>query len=121
MIDYREDNGLVEITVDGKVSRQDFDDVAARLEAHIARNGKVRVLEQVKSFGGIEPAAFWADLRFSLRHLADFSRCAVVSDKRWIETLATGINKLVACEIRHFAPSQLAAARAWLREEGAGT
>ena len=121
MLDCREDVGdnLVEIVVDGRVSRAEFDDVAARLEAAIARHGKLRVLEVVKSFGGIEPSAFWADLRFGLRHLNHFSRCAVVSDKRWIETFAKGVDKLIPCEIRHFPPDQIAAARAWLLEPAA--
>jgi hypothetical protein len=116
MIDYREQGGLIEITVDGRITRAEFDDVAGRLEAAIARHGKVRVLEVVKSIGGIDPGTFWADVRFALRHLSDFSRCAVVSDRRWIEALATGVDKLVACEIRHFPPDQTAAARAWLHE-----
>jgi SpoIIAA-like len=118
VIEYREDasSNLVEIVVDGRVSKAEFDAIAARLEAAIARHGKLRVLEEVKSLGGIEPAAFFADLRFGLRHLNDFSRCAVVSDKRWIELFAEGVGKLVACEIRHFAPDQITAARAWLQE-----
>lgn len=121
MIEYREDAGtdLVEIVVDGRIGKAEFDDVADRLEAYIRRHGKVRVLEEVRSLGGIEPAALWADLRFALRHLNDFSRCAVVSDKRWIEPLTTGVGKLVACELRHFLPGQIAAARAWLREAAA--
>jgi len=119
VLEYREDasDGLVEIVVDGRVSRAEFDAVAARLEAAIARHGKVRVLEVVKSFGGIEPSAFWVDLKFGLRHLNDFSRCAVVSDKRWIETFAKGVDKLIRCEIRHFPPDQIDAARAWLRAD----
>jgi hypothetical protein len=119
MIEYRKDaaSDLVEIVVDGRVSKAEFDDIAARLEAAIARHGKLRVLEEVRSFGGIEAAAFWADLKFGLRHLNDFSRAAVISDQRWIRLFAEGAGKLVACEIRHFPPDQLAAARAWLEHD----
>ena len=119
MLEYREsaNDDLVEIVVDGRVSKPEFDAVATRLEAAIARHGKLRVLEVVKSFGGIDGAAFWADVKFGLRHLNDFSRCAVVSDKRWIETFAKGADKLIRCEIRHFPPDQIAAARAWLQQE----
>jgi SpoIIAA-like len=121
VIEYREDAGsdLVEIVVDGRVGKAEFDDIAARLEAAIARHGKLRVLEEVRSFGGIEPRAFWADLKFGLRHLNDFSRCAVVGDKRWLELLTKGAGKLIACELRHFPPEQVEAARAWLREAAA--
>ena len=121
MLEYREDakGDLVEIVIDGRVSKAEFDAVATRLEAAIARHGKLRVLEVVESFGGIDPTAFWADLKFGLRHLNDFSRCAVVSDKRWIETFAKGMDKLIRCEIRHFPPEQIDAARAWLGEDAA--
>ena len=119
MLEYREDatTNLVEIVVDGHVSKAEFDDVATRLEAAIARHGRLRVLEVVRSFGGIEPAAFWADLKFGLRHLSHFSRCAVVSDRRWIETFAKGVDKVIACEIRHFPPERIDAAKAWLRTD----
>ena len=97
MLEYREDasDGLVEIVVDGRVSKAEFDEIATRLEAAIARHGKLRVLEEVRSFGGIDPSAFWADLKFGLRHLNHFSRCAVISDQRWIEVFARGVDKLL--------------------------
>ena len=116
MLDYREDvsDNLVEIVVDGRVSRAEFDAVAARLEAAIARHGKLRLLEEIRSCGGLDPATFGVDLRFSLRHLGDFSRCAVVTEKRWISWLAKAMVPLVPCEIRHFPPERIAAARSWL-------
>ncbi|MCE3249151.1 MAG: hypothetical protein K0R41_2976 [Geminicoccaceae bacterium] len=121
MLEYREDPGsdLVEIVVDGRIGRDEFERIAGRLEAAIARHGKLRLLEEIRSFGGIDPATFWADLRFSLRHLGDFSRCAVVTEKRWAEWLAKAMDPLVACEIRHFPPERITAARDWLRAPAA--
>lgn len=119
MISYREDAGLhvVEITVDGPISREAFEEVAGKLEARIALHGKVRLLEEIRSLGGIDPSAFWDDLKFSLRHLNDFSRCAVVTDRRWIEWFAKAVDPFVACEIRHFTPEKIDDARRWLRED----
>jgi hypothetical protein len=119
MIDYREDPGsnVVEITVDGGISRAEFDEIAGKLEARIKRDGKVRLLEEIRSLGAIDPSTFWADVKFSLRHLNDFSRCAVVTEKRWIEWLAKAVDPIIACEIRHFPPEQIDHARRWLREE----
>jgi hypothetical protein len=121
MIEDREDpdSHVVEITVDGAISKEEFDDIARRLEARIAQDGKVRLLEEVRSLGAIDPSTFWADLNFSLRHLSDFSRCAVVTEKRWIEWLAKAMDPLTTCEIRHFPPDQIEAARHWLREDTA--
>jgi hypothetical protein len=116
MIDYREDadTGVVELTVEGTISRTEFDDVAAKLEARIRDHGKVRLLENVKRFDGIAPALFWDDMRFALRHLNDFSRCAVVGDKAWLEWLTKAVRPFISCEIRHYEPSRIEEARAWL-------
>lgn len=48
MIEYRnnpEDN-IVEITVEGKVTEADFDQVIAKLKADIKKHGKLRILEE---------------------------------------------------------------------------
>ena len=57
MIDYREIEGtdLVEIELDGWIDRAGFERIAARLETAIARHGKLRLLEVVRSFTGIDP------------------------------------------------------------------
>lgn len=121
MIRYQEDpsSHVVEITVDGAISREEFEVVAGKLEAVMALHGKVRLLEEIRSLGGIDPSTFWDDLKFSLRHLNDFSRCAVVTDKRWIEWFAKAVDPFVACEIHHFPPERIDDARRWLREEHA--
>ena len=46
----------------------------SKLEAFIARHGHARVLEIVKDFEGMDAIAFWHDIKFSLRHVKDFSR-----------------------------------------------
>ena len=73
MLTYQEhDNAqAVEIVLEGRVSTEEFDALAQRLEAFIKRHGKVRVLEIVKDFEGMDAVAFWHDIKFSLRHLKD--------------------------------------------------
>ena len=80
MLSYKEyDNAqAVEIVLKGRVSTEEFDSVASKLEAFIQRHGQVRVLEIIKDFEGMDAVAFWHDIKFSLRHLDDFSRMAVV-------------------------------------------
>ena len=46
----------------GRVSTEEFDAVATKLEAFIARHGHVRVLEIVKDFEGMDAIAFWHDI-----------------------------------------------------------
>jgi hypothetical protein len=94
--------------IKGFVSKKEFDDTAKKLEAFIARHGKVNVLEVIEDFEGMDGAAFWQDFKFSLRHLNDFSRCAIVSDGKWVTPWSEIVAPFFKGEVRYFP------AREWL-------
>ncbi len=117
MLKYQEfDNAkLVEVTVSGQVSTEEFDSVAARLEAFIARHRQIVLLEIIEAFDGIDAQAFWHNMRFTLRHLNDFDRCAVVCEATLVDPWSELVAPFSRCEQRHFPPEEIEAARAWLR------
>jgi len=116
MLAYKEhDNAqAVEIRLSGRVSTEEFDRVASRLEAFIKRHGQVRVLEVVDDFEGMDAAALWHDVKFSLRHLQDFSRIAVVSSPEIRNLWSSLVSPFIKCDVEHFAPDQIEEARDWL-------
>lgn len=116
MLSYKEyDNAqAVEIVLGGRLSTEEFDAVAKRLEAFIARHGRVRVLEIVKDFEGMDAAALWHDIKFSLRHLAAFSRCAIVANPDTRHLWSALVAPFMSCEVEHFVPGEEEAARDWL-------
>jgi hypothetical protein len=118
MLKYQEfDNAkLVEITLSGLVSTEEFDRVAKKLEAFIARHDEIKVLEIIEDFDGMEALAFWHDIRFSLRHLHDFDRCAVICEAKVIDLWSELIAPFSTCKQRHFHPRDIDAARDWLTE-----
>ena len=118
MIEYREipETAVVEMRVDGRVTRDAFEQISTQLEAFIIRHGQVRILEVIDHFGGIDASVLWDDIKFSLRHLNDFSRVAIVTDKRWIELWTKATRRFVKCEVALFHQDQIDAARAWLNE-----
>lgn len=120
MLSYREiDNAkTAEIRIAGKVSTEEFDDVAGKLEAFIERHGEVRLMEIFESFEGMDARAFWHDIRFSLRHLRDFDRCAVVCEATIFDLWSELVAPFTKCEVRQFKPDQLDEARAWLSRNG---
>jgi len=63
---------------------------------------------------GMDAGAFWSDFKFSLRHLKDFSRCAIVSDTKWFSPLSALAEPFIDCEVAYFQPEDLEAARNWL-------
>ncbi|MGK2923741.1 MAG: STAS/SEC14 domain-containing protein [Methyloceanibacter sp.] len=116
MLSYTEhDNAqAVEISLSGRVSTEEFDRVAQKLEAFIARHGRVRVLEEVKDFEGMDAVALWHDIKFSFRHLKDFSRIAVVANPEIHNLWSSLVSPFMECEVEHFAPDQIEEARDWL-------
>jgi hypothetical protein len=59
--------------------------------------------------------ALLQDLKFAFPNLGKFNKEAVVSDKKWIETIAVISNRLFPnIEIRHFSFEQTAEAKKWV-------
>ena len=116
MLSYTEhDNAqAVEIVLRGRVSTEEFDALAKKLEAFIKRHGRVRVLEIVEDFAGMDAVAFWHDVKFSLRHLKDFSRVAIVVNPDTHHLWSSLVAPFMDCAVEHFAPGEEQAARDWL-------
>src|ERR671911_1878824 len=116
MLSYKEyDNAqAVEIVLTGRVSTEEFDKIAQQLEAFIQRHGYVRVLEVIKDFEGMEARAFWHDIKFSVRHLSDFSRVAIVANPDTHHLWSSLVSPFISCEVEHFVPGEEDAARDWL-------
>jgi hypothetical protein len=116
MLAYKEMDNLaaVEIDISGRVSTEEFDAAATKLETFIKRHGKVRVLEVIHDFEGMDAKALWHDLKFSLRHLNDFSRCAIVSDAKFLSIWSAIAEPFIDCEVAYFPTDEVETARDWL-------
>ncbi len=116
MLSYKEyDNAqAVEIVLTGRVSTEEFDRVAGKIDAFIARHGQIRVLEVVEDFEGMDALAFWHDIKFSLRHLRDFSRLAIVTNPDVHHLWSSLVAPFMHCDVEHFHPGEVEAARDWL-------
>src|SRR5689334_22312535 len=116
MLSYKEyDNAqAVEIVLSGRVSTEEFDKVARKLEAFIERHGEIRVLEVIKDFEGMDAGAFWHDVQFSLRHVQDFSRIAIVTNPDVLHLWSSLVAPFMRYDVEHFSPGEMEAARDWL-------
>jgi hypothetical protein len=118
MIEFREiaNSNIVEFTIDGKITKEEFDDIIARFEAAIQKHGTVRVLEHVRSFGGMPVSKFWDDIKFGFRNMKNFSHAAVVADQKWIEVFTKMAKPFISAEVRYFNEAEMERARKWLGE-----
>jgi hypothetical protein len=108
-------DGVVELTVEGGVTRADYDAVVAELDRAIAASGKLRLVEVIRDLGPIDSSVWWQDIKWAWTHVKHVARCAVVTDKGWIGPVTRAAGALIAAEIRVFPLAELDAARAWVR------
>jgi hypothetical protein len=118
MLDWTvdEDAGLIELVVDGAITRADYERLVPVLDAQIARHGKLRVIETVRKIGPIDWSLWWRDLAWAVEHRNSFARCAVVTDHGWIGPITRAAGALFSGEMRVFREAEAHAARAWVRE-----
>lgn len=115
MMEQVEGTNILEFTLDGGFTREEFDVIAAKIESMLKEHSKIRLIEVVKSIGAIEPSALWEDLKFGPKHLKDFSHVAVVADQKWIEWMTKMAQVMMSAEVRTFPLSQIEEARNWIR------
>ncbi|MDZ7643142.1 MAG: STAS/SEC14 domain-containing protein [Woeseiaceae bacterium] len=118
MLTFRDipNSNVVEFTVDGHITRDEFDAVRTVLDRKIADYGSVAVLEEIRDIGKIPPSVLWEDLKWVFRHLKQVSQAAVVCDADWVEKLVEVMRPLVTAEVRHFGLDEIDEARDWLAD-----
>lgn len=112
-VEYPEQK-TVEIRVEGRVSAEDFEQIAGHMEAFIQQHGKVKLIEVVRDFDGFDLSILKDAIRFDRKHLKDFTHCAVVSDSGWIGPFARFMSRFLDMELRVFRMDEVEKAREWL-------
>ena len=57
--------------------------------------------EVIKDFEGMDAGAFWHDVQFSLRHVQDFSRIAIVTNPDVHHLWSSLVAPLMRCDVEH--------------------
>ena len=107
---------ILEVSVSGKLTKEDYQTFTPQVEADIQENGKVRILFRMEDFHGWQAGALWEDLKFDMKHFSDIEKLAMVGDKKWEKGMATFCKPFTTAKIRFFTPEELDAAREWLEE-----
>lgn len=110
------ETNILELTLDGKLTYAELEQVKAELERMIEAHPKVRILEVIRNVGAMEPRAVWEDLKFVPKHIRNFSHVAVVADQKWVEWITVALRAFIPAEVRFYHLSELEQARHWIRE-----
>lgn len=110
-----DETGVMEFTVDGGVTRAEYDAAVPMMEAVIARYGKLNGVALVRSFSGMELGAWWKDISWGVGHLSKIGRVALVTDIGWLEAASKVATIFYPGELKLFSLAEVEAARAWAR------
>jgi SpoIIAA-like len=102
----------------GDVSGDDYERVLVpAVEKRLAQVDKISLLYVLgDEFNGYSAAAAWDDTKVGMQHLSAWKRIAVVTDHEFYRHAIKGFGFLMRAEVKVFANSELAEARAWVSE-----
>lgn len=121
-----DENKTIEIIVDGKVTKAEFDKLSQKMEAFIETHGEIKILEVVRDFQGFEPSMILDGIMFDVKHMKHISHCAVVLEEDgFTSTLVKGFAALndaagsfAPIKMKTFEKGRVDAARKWLKQDG---
>jgi len=105
----------VGIKVDGKLTNNDYEVLVPYFENLINEYGSLNLLCDMTQFSGVEIGVFWEDFKFSIRHVRDFTRMAIVGDEQWLDWYTTTFNPMVKTELKCFSSKHIHDAWNWVK------
>jgi hypothetical protein len=107
--------GVLAFKAVGDVQARDYEEVLKpAINEVLARGGGIRIVYEIgPEFGRYSPGAAWDDMVLGFAHLTKWERCAVVTDRDWVEHLAKGFGWLMSGRLRVFGVGELSAAMKW--------
>jgi hypothetical protein len=80
--------GTIGFRATGKLSREDYRNVMEPDLRRAAESGDIRMVFQLTDFGGLEPGAWFEDVKtglgLGLGHHSAWKRSAIVTDVEWV-------------------------------------
>lgn len=110
-----DDGRVVGARIAGKITRPEFDQMAAAMEAAMAQYPRIRLYVELESFAGVALDALFRDLHFGLQHWRQVERKVVVTDRNWVARLGNLSDRLFpSVQVKVFANDEQPQARAWI-------
>jgi hypothetical protein len=116
-----EGTNVLDITLSGKLVREDYEHFVPEVERLIQERGKLRILCRLKDFHGWTLSAMWEDIKFDWRHFSDIERVAFIGDKRWEAGMAVFCKPFTRATVRYFDAAEAVKAAEWIHEGVAET
>jgi hypothetical protein len=110
--------GTIGFRASGKLSREDYRDVLEPVLREAAESGAIRMVFQLTDFKGLEPAAWYQDIKTGLGlgvgHHSAWKRSAIVTDVEWVGKAFELFAWVTPGEVMVWGPDQLEQAKTWV-------
>ena len=111
-------SGTIGFKADGKLTRDDYRTVLEPVLRGAAESGEIRMLFVLTSFDGLEPAAWFDDIKTGLGlgigHHSAWKRSAIVTDVEWVGKAYKMFSWMTPGEVKVYGLDQLQAAKDWV-------
>ncbi len=113
----RDHDDVIGIACEGKLTEEDMERMHALLHEGLASAHKPGLVVDLTGFEGYDDlSALRKDMQMDTAHRNDFSRIAVIGDRKWMEWGTSLAGALTQAEMRWFDVSKAAAGREWARQ-----
>jgi len=110
--------GTIGFESSGKLSRADYTDVLEPVLRKAAESGEIRMLFKLDDFQGLEPGAWYQDVKTGLGlgfgHRSAWKRSAIVTDIDWLRKAFEVFAWATPGEVRLYHLDQVGEARTWV-------
>ena len=107
--------GVLAFKAVGEVVAKDYEDVLKpAVDAALAGGHKIRCVYEIgPEFDRYSMGASWDDTMIGFAHLTKWERCAVVTDRDWVEHAVKGFGWMMSGKVRVFGVDELTTALEW--------
>lgn len=95
---------FLSVTIVGKLTHQDYESMVPMLESAIEGIDKprIKVFIDARELEGWELHTAWDDLKMGIKHRTEFSKIAMVGNKKWQECVAKVSSWFIPGEVKTF-------------------
>lgn len=110
------DTNIIIVTAKDKITADDYENtLVPAIESTLEAHDKLRFLYVLgDDYNGFKGGAMWDDTKVGMKHLTDFEKIGVVSDKKSIRRSIKAFGFLMPGEVKLFKNDQLEEAEAWI-------
>jgi len=105
---------LIAAKVKGKITEQDYEIFIPVLEKTLKDYNRPNLYCEVYELELPSPKAIWEELK-NIPNYNKLGKCAIVSDQKWLDTMAKVADKPMTPDIKFFSFEQKAQAKEWVK------